>query len=205
MMLLPADAQGIASAAEHLGAGGIVLHPTETCYGIACDLRSADAVARLFALKRRPVDKPISGLFASAEEARRWVLWNPEADRLAREHLPGPLTIVLPLLADAGLFPTPAGGSTLGVRVSSHPTALALASAVGFPISTTSANLHGAPNPYSPADILEQFGEELLRDVLVLDGGVLPGAPPSTVVDLVGGAVLRSGTVGIDPHALPPL
>lgn len=203
-MIVTADAAGIAAAAEYLRGGGLVIHPTETCYGIACDLRSIDAVRALFAFKRRPGDKPVSGLFASVEAAKHAVVWQEQATQLASTYLPGPLTIVLPLQPNSGLFPGPDGGATLGVRISSHPVAQALAEACGFPISTTSANLHGQPNPYSIADLQTQFGPAL-DQVLVLDGGILPGAPPSTVIDLVGGAVLRGGTVTIDPHALPSL
>ena len=205
MIILTPDADGIAKAAEHLRSGGIVAHPTETCYGFACDLRSAAAVTRLFALKQRPADKPVSGLFPSVEQAAAVVAWSDQAQALADAHLPGPLTIILPLREGVHLLPQPTGGATLGVRISSHPVAMALAQATGFPVSTTSANLHGLPNPYSTTAILDQFGAEALRDVLLLDGGALPGAPPSTVIDLATGAVLRSGTVATEPHALPPL
>ena len=85
----------------------------------------------------------------------------------------------------------------MGVRVSPHPVARALAEGFGTPLSTTSANVHGQPNPYSAEDIRAQFTEGPMPD-LVLDSGTLPTTPPSTVIDLTGDAgTLRTGSLRI--------
>lgn len=186
MRILPATPQAIDEAIAIIAEGGIVAHATETCYGLACDLSNPVAVAKLFAIKQRPNDQPVSALFADVNQAKEFVEWNERAEELAIG-LPGPLTIVLPLRATAKLFPTPHGGATIGIRVSPHPTARALVTEFGSPISTTSANIHGKPNPYSAADIVKQFaGLPDLLD-LILDDGVLPSTPPSTVIDLTRG------------------
>ena len=184
MRILPA-LEGIAEALQTLKAGGVVAHATETCYGLACDLRNPEAVAKLFAIKQRPVDQPVSALFVSVDEAKKWVEWNDEAEKLALEYLPGPLTLILPLRKiyigkifplppapppkgeggdiSGSFSPSPAGGrgqgigETLGVRISSHPLAQNLAKEVGSPLSTTSANIHGQKNPYSAEEIVLQF------------------------------------------------
>src|SRR3989344_9001978 len=117
-----------------LADGRLVIHPTETCYGVACDMTNPAAVARVFALKQRPLYQPISALFASVEEAKKYVEWNKKADELARDYLPGPLTLILPLRAHAPprVFATVDENQkpktknqklSLGVRISSHPTA----------------------------------------------------------------------------------
>jgi L-threonylcarbamoyladenylate synthase len=191
------DPAAVDAAVAVLKAGGVIVHPTETCYGLCADLTNPAAVERLFALKERPRGQPVSGLFASVEAAKAWVEWTDEAERLAAEHLPGPLTLILPIRPDAParLLPSPEGGSTLGVRVSSHPFALALAAAYGAPISTTSANRHGEPNPYSLEDLQRTWPQD--GPDLLLDGGTLPPVPPSTVMDLTkGGEVRRQGGVG---------
>lgn len=201
--------------------GGVVAHPTETCYGLACDLTNEAAVRKLFALKKRPEDQPVSALFPSIEEAKKWVEWNDLAEQLARKHLPGPLTIVLPLKKGAmQLFPLPLRqvrkmrqgngkvyhlsingtfDTTIGVRISSHPAAQKLAEPSGVPLSTTSANLHGKPETYSVAEILEQFEGEGLQPDLILDSGILPRTPPSTIVDLTENTakILRQGSTVI--------
>ncbi len=195
-ILSQSDPAAVLTAVTFLKAGGVIAHPTETCYGLCADLTNATAVERLFVLKERPRGQPVSGLFATAEAAKAWVTWTDEAERLAAAHLPGPLTLILPLRADAParLLPSPEGGTTLGVRVSSHPFALALAAAYGTPISTTSANRHGEPNPYSVADLQRTWPKD--GPDLVIDGGTLPPVPPSTVMDLTkGGEVRRQGAI----------
>ena len=200
MYVLPFAEASLADAVAIIQGGGIVAHPTETCYGLACDLSNPQAVRRLFALKDRPTHMPVSGLFPSVEDAQRFVAWSDEARALADAHLPGPLTIILPLRADAprALLPSPEGGTTLGVRVSSNPLAAQLAFLCGFPISTTSANRHGEPNPYDAERILTTWPEGSGLN-LVLDGGALPPTPPSTVIDLSGGAPQqrRAGSIHI--------
>lgn len=164
---------GIAKAIAILEKGGVVAHATETCYGLACDLTNQDAVRRLFELKRRPNHMPMSALFSSVEEAKKYVEWNDTAEKLAKKHLPGPLTIILPRKTGKG---------TLGIRVSSFPLAQTLARRFGKPLSTTSANIHGEPDPYAPEEIS-------VKPDLVLDSGPLPHNKPSTVLDLTQGDI----------------
>lgn len=194
MHILPLNPKSIRIALSVLEDGGIVMHPTETCYGLACDLTNAEAVARLFLLKERPPEQPVSALFSSVAQAKQYVFWDERAEALAAKYLPGPLTIILPLRTDAPhrLYPMPtnderlAGNeATVGIRISSHPIAQELVQAFGRPISTTSANVHGRPAAYTPEDILSQFPNDL-SDVLLIDGGSLPRCPPSTIIDLTG-------------------
>lgn len=209
MKIEPVSEQGIAEAISILQKGGTVAHATETCYGLACDLRDPKAVKKLFEIKARPEEQPVSALFASVDDAKKYVEWNDEAEKLAKQHLPGPLTLILRMKPDAPsqLHPTIEVLPTihyslqpsLGIRISSHPLAQRLVKEFGSPISTTSANIHGMPNPYSAENILAQFsGLEIIPD-LILDSGILPKTPPSTVVDLTGNdkTVKRSGRVGV--------
>ena len=201
MKILPPTPDSLRAAVALLHAGGIVAHATETCYGLACNLSNATAVARLFAVKERPPLQSVSGLFASIDQAKEYVLWNARAEELAAAYLPGPLTLILPLRPSAPMRLYPQSGetakpTTIGVRISSHPLALQLVTLAGFPLSTTSGNLHGQPNPYSAEDIVTQFSQRSLQPDLILDSGTLPVVPPSTVMDLTSdGTVLRKGTV----------
>jgi L-threonylcarbamoyladenylate synthase len=206
---LPASNTAIEEALKILRDGGIVAHATETCYGFACDLTNPNAVVRLFTIKQRPADQPVSALFPSVDEAKRYVEWNERAEELAKKFLPGPLTLILPIHPDAPckLFLTqqqttnskqranqltskraneriPANELTIGIRVSSHTLATQLALKFGRPLSTTSANLHGKPNPYSAEEIVEQYRREEFQPDLILDSGALAPTSPSTVMDL---------------------
>ncbi len=224
MEVLSASQSSIERAIRVLQQGGVVAHATETCYGLACDLRNPAAVERLFLVKERPFTQPVSALFSSIEEAQKFVLFSERALEIAKKHLPGPLTIVLPLRKDAPLLihvrppsPTyaPAGAShfaseatrdrsggrpnplTIGIRISSFPLAESLVQSFGGPIATTSANLHGQSNPYSVSDMESQFlGKNAVPDLLI-DSGQLPPAPPSTVVEVLGDRlkVLRQGAL----------
>ncbi len=195
MQILPA-AKGMELALKILRSGGVVAHATETCYGFACDLRNPDAVNKLFAIKQRPLDQPVSALFVSVDDAKKYVEWNDEAQKLADEYLPGPLTIILKQKKPVLLIPCPLPGPTLGLRVSSHPVATELIERFGSPLSTTSANIHGKPNPYSADDIVNQFNNQEFRPDLILDSGKLLPTPPSTVIDLTRPEknVLRKGS-----------
>src|SRR3989338_4641680 len=133
-------------AIEHLKQGGVVVYPTESSYGIGCMASNAAAVARVFALKRRPLEKILPLIIGSVDEAKRLITWSPIAEKLAVEYLPGPLTIVAPATA-AGKQLAPgilAPDGTIALRVSPHPIARTLVEAVG-PIISTSANSGGAP------------------------------------------------------------
>lgn len=199
MQALPADNNNIQKAITILREGGVVAHATETCYGLACDMQNPDAVQKLFALKHRPKDMPVSALFESIEQAKQYLEWNDLAEDLAKKHLPGPLTIILNQRKDspAELFPTfhfpLSTRQPIGCRLSPHPTALALVKAYGSPITTTSANLHGEENPYS----IEQIAPGV---DLILDEGILPKAPASTVVDCSNGTlkILRKGEIDFE-------
>lgn len=199
MRILPVTDEALREALDVLREGGVVAHATETCYGLACDLRNPAAVGKLFALKQRPTDKPVSGLFPSVEAAKEYVTWNERADGPAATYLPGPLTLILPLRNPGSLFPMPDGGTTLGVRVSSHPLAHSLSLSFGSPLSTTSANLSTLPNPYSAEDIARQYEGQDLKPDLVLDSGRIPETPPSTVIDCTreNPTELRGGNVKI--------
>ncbi len=198
-------ATGITRAIDVLRSGGVVAHATETCYGLACDLRNAKAVERLFMVKDRPFTQPVSALFSTLDEAKAFVLISPKALEPAEKHLPGPLTLVLPIRSDpsAPMYVRPSTESlspSVGVRISSHPVAMQLSLVFGGPLATTSANVHGRDNPYSIDDITSQFlGREACPDLL-LDSGVLPMHAPSSVVQVIGDlvSILRQGEIAVE-------
>ena len=198
------DTKVITAAIDHLKSGNIVLHATETCYGFTCDITNQAAVKQLFDLKKRGYLKPVSALFSSVAMAQRYVQWNETANQLAQKHLPGPLTIILPLREDApsSLYPTPSGGGTIGVRISSHPTVLALVQQFNGPLVTTSANTSGSPCCYRVEDVLKQFGQYVTDQYtnlpfFVLEDTPLVNALPSTVVDCTNNkmTIVRNGVI----------
>lgn len=187
------DSAAIEAAATIILGGGVVAYPTDTLYGLAVDPASARAVSRLFALKGRKLTAAIPLIAADLEQVESWAgVMTDTARILAQRWWPGPLSLVVP--ARPALCPDLLGGGrSVAVRVPAHAVAVALARAVGRPITSTSANRSGAPATCAPHD-LATLAPEL--DAL-LDAGVAPGGPPSTVVDVTGAAprLVREGAV----------
>jgi len=202
MDCIPSSEEGIQKALDVLRSGGVVAHATETCYGLACDIQNPEAVARLFAIKQRSDDQPVSALFASVDQAQHYLEWNELASQMAAEHFPGPLTIILPMKHNPPsiLYVTPITNNqsriTIGTRISSHPTARTLIESFGSPLSTTSANIHSQPNTFSVEDIQKQFADVGHRPDLLLDDGPIAKSDASTVIDISEGVlhVLRKGS-----------
>jgi L-threonylcarbamoyladenylate synthase len=187
-------ARRIAGAAELLRHGGIVAYPTETFYGLGALVGARPALERLARAKLRAPDKPLPLLVADRAMALEVVSrFEPLADELAARFWPGPLTLVLPAVADLPLEIT-AGGNTVGVRMPGSAIARELVRSAGSPIVATSANFSGRP-PAADAGELDPALVAMLDGVL--DGGPTAGGLPSTVVAVENGKwrLLRPGAV----------
>ena len=175
------DEQALQEAARVIMQGGIAIYPTETVYGIGVRFDDRQALQRLFEIKNRDQHKAVLLLLSRVDDLVRISSQvPPEARILTQRFWPGPLTLVVPAAAGLSDLVT-GGGQTVGCRVSSSTAAAHLMSACGLPITSTSANLSGRPNPTSiseiSADILEQVD-------VVIDAGPSPGSVPSTVYDV---------------------
>lgn len=180
-MLLP-DAPGLARAAEVLRGGGLVAVPTETVYGLAARADSDAAVAAIYRAKGRPDFNPLIVHVPNLDAARALAVLDDRAERLAAMFWPGPLTMVLPLRADAGLAPAvTAALPTVAVRMPDHPAMRALLDAVGLPLAAPSANRSGGVSPTSAAHVLASLGA---RVDAVIDGGHCARGLESTIVAL---------------------
>jgi len=192
----PADPMGQREAAEQaaqtLRAGGLVVYPTDTVYGLAADPSQPEVVQRIYEVKGRPDEKAIAWLVASLESVRSSCQVDDRAERLAKRFWPGPLTLIL-----RRLHPSAEGLSTLGVRMPAHVATLAIIGAFGGPVATTSANRSGEPSAQTAPEALAAIGSGV---DLIIDGGAAPGGTESTVVDLSEEQprVLRAGAIPAD-------
>lgn len=187
------DAFDMSEVLQVLNSGGVIAYPTETLYGLGVDATSAEAVEKINRLKGRS-GSPISAMLGSVE----WLLdvvqgLGDKAVTLLRQVLPGPLTVI----CESNLEVTDSIRSTtgaIGFRVPDHAFCLAAANAFGRPITSTSVNPTGAAPARSKTEIETYFGTKL--DLLV-DAGILPDSPGSTVVDLSRepARILRSGAI----------
>jgi L-threonylcarbamoyladenylate synthase len=181
-------------AVEVLRAGGTVVFPTESFYGLGVHALDAAAVARVFRLKGRPESKPLLVLVDSVKMAEALAASISDGAReLMARHWPGPLTLVLAAVPGLPQALT-AGTGTVGVRLPGHPVALALVRAAGVPVTAPSANPSREAPATSAEDVRRYFGSGV---DLILDGGSTAGGPGSTVADCTvwPPRVLRQGPV----------
>jgi L-threonylcarbamoyladenylate synthase len=190
-------------AASHLKAGDLVAFPTETVYGLGADASNSGAVARIYSVKGRPNDHPLIVHIASMERMGDWSRDVPEyAIALARSFWPGPVTLILKRSKLAGDFIT-GGQDSVGVRVPDHVVALALLEAFeragGMGVAAPSANRFGHVSPTTAVAVIEELGDFLSKDDLVLDGGACAVGVESTIIDCTGAApsLLRPGAISV--------
>ena len=190
-------------AAAHLKAGDLVAFPTETVYGLGADASNSKAVARIYSVKGRPNDHPLIVHIASMDRMGDWASDVPEyAIALARSFWPGPMTLILKRSELAGDFIT-GGQESVGVRVPDHVVGLALLEAFersgGKGVAAPSANRFGHVSPTTAAAVIEELGDYLSKDDLVLDGGACDVGVESTIIDCTGAApsVLRPGAISV--------
>jgi L-threonylcarbamoyladenylate synthase len=199
--VLPFTDESIAEAARLILAGEPVAVPTETVYGLAADATNAEAVARIYQAKGRPSFNPLIVHVPDLAAARQVGEFGDEALALADEHWPGPLTLVVPLRADAAIASlVTAGLSTVGLRVPDHSAMQALLRACGHPLAAPSANASGAISPTRAEHVMKSLGG---RISLIVDGGPTRRGIESTIIAATGGPLrlLRRGPIEIEAEA----
>jgi L-threonylcarbamoyladenylate synthase len=195
-----ANNDDIQKAAQLLRSGELVVFPTETVYGLGANALDPTAVRKIYALKGRPANSPLIVHVSSIAEARELAAeWPEDAERLAREFWPGPLTIVVP---KKPIIPNEVTAAlpTVGLRMPRHPVALALLREAGVPIAAPSANRFTQLSPTTAQHVREAFGDET---PFLLDGGPCEVGLESTVIAVTrdGLEVLRPGMAFVDDAA----
>ena len=177
-------------AVECLRNGGVIVYPTDTVYGLGCDITSKHAVERIIRIKGRDPKKPMSFVCADLTHISRYARVSNLAYRILKRFLPGAYTFVLEASSEVPKMLL-TRQKTVGIRIPEHPVSSALVRELGNPILSTSANRSGAEPLNVPLEIQEVLGKQV---DLILDAGTLQRVP-STVVSLVNDRVevLREG------------
>ncbi len=187
-------ANTLKEAVRALERGGIVAFPTETFYGLGAKFNIESALEKLYALKKRPEEKPMPliigdmGMLAAIAANV-----SDTASVLMNKYWPGPLTLLLKAKKGLSKYLT-AKKDKIAVRIPGESIALHLVREAGFPITATSANISGMPPAKNAETVIKYFGDKI---DLIIDGGKTTGGLPSTIVDVTGRAVkiLREGAV----------
>ena len=187
-------------AGEVLKSGGVIMHATETCYGLAADIFNPRAVKKIYRIKKMPAGKPVSIMVRGIVEALKYAEFNPAALRLAKEYWPGPLTLVLPRKKSLPGFLNK-NHFTVGIRCPDSKIAQALVRANGGPLITTSANISGKNEVYEVEDYLAQIKGRRTgnRPDLIIDSGPIGKNPPSTIIGFEDGSIkmMREGSLWV--------
>ncbi len=193
--VLPADATGITRAAMLLREGGLVAVPTETVYGLAARADRDESVAAIYHAKGRPSFNPLIVHVSDLAAAERLAVFDARARQLAAAFWPGPLTLVLPLRAEAGLAAAvTAGLATVALRCPAHPVMRAVLAQAELPLAAPSANRSGGVSPTCSDHVTHSLGAAV---DLILDGGACEAGLESTIVAVreSGWQVLRPGPI----------
>jgi L-threonylcarbamoyladenylate synthase len=184
----------ITEAVGMLQQGAVIAYPTETFYGLGVDAYNEEAVKKIFRIKGRNFNQPISVIIGSVDDLRDIIIDPPDISvRLMQEFWPGPLTLVFRASPSLSKLLTADTGK-IGSRISSHPIAAAIAKMLRHPITATSANLSGAKECSSASEIIDCIGDKV---DLVIDGGPTTGFSGSTILDVSASppVILREGAI----------
>lgn len=186
----------ISQAIKRLSEGNLICFPSETVYALAADATNSSAVQKIYQVKGRKQQTPLSLMVASIVAAKEYVVFNTQAEKLAMSFWPGPLTLVLPVRE-----PRPStistlvngGMSTLGIRIPNHPVAQDILQAFSKPIVATSVNPTGQPSATSVEEVRHYFKD----DIFIVPGEKSLLSLASTVVDMTCSPfkILREGSV----------
>jgi L-threonylcarbamoyladenylate synthase len=189
----------INSLATRVKSGDIIVFPTETSYGIGCDATNQQAVDRIFAIKKRDKNKPLLIVVPDVESAKKYLVWNDNIEKLAKNYWPGLLTVIGEYSGNNLARGVVSKNNTVAVRVTDNLWLKEFCQKINCPLVATSANVSGGVPFYDFAEIKNAFSLSLSDnspDVLV-DAGNLPKNPPSTIVDAVGAPIklIRQGNI----------
>lgn len=183
----------IERATEILRRGGVIAYPTDTVYGLGCDIHDKHAIERIYRMKRMADSQLLSFVCPDLSDIAHYGLVQDYAYRIMRRCLPGPYTFILQATREVPKV-LRMKRKTVGIRIPDHPVAIELARALGSPVASTSASIDGEIL-IDPREIEERFPEL----ELVLDAEDV-GSQPSTIIDVSGEApvVVREGAGPID-------
>lgn len=184
----------IREAARILKAGGLVIFPTDTLYGLAANIYNDVALKRVFEVKKRPLNKPLPVLISDPGELSSLAQQIPPLAKTLMDFFwPGSLTLVFKKTAKVPALMT-AGMDSVAVRIPDHPVSLALIREAGFPLTGPSANISGMEPPVTAEEAARNLEE---KADLVIDSGPCSVGAPSTVLDLTGSRprILREGAI----------
>jgi tRNA threonylcarbamoyl adenosine modification protein (Sua5/YciO/YrdC/YwlC family) len=175
------DSEIINGAVEMLKNGNIIVYPTDTIYGIGCDILNKKAIATIQQIKNRKKQKPLSIICSDLKDISRWAIVSNFQYKILKKYLPGAFTFILKASNDAPKILQDPKRKTIGIRIPENKICLEIVESLGNPIITTSVNLSGEKNYVDPNEIKKDWYGKV---DLILDAGKLIN-DPSTIISLI--------------------
>ena len=180
----------IKKAARIIRKGGLIIYPTETCYGLGADATNVKAIKRVYKVKKRPYSKPIHIIVSSLQMMEKYGEITKEIRFLVKKFMPGPLSIVT---RKKKTIPRVLNPKEITFRIPGNSAALRLVKEAKIPITATSANISKQPPLYKIKDVIKNFENKL---EMILDCGNLKKVKPSTFIDMKSKPkILREGPI----------
>lgn len=188
------DISVIKEVSRVLSSGGVIVYPTDTCYGIGADITNKSAFYKVYDIKKRPHNKPVSVIVKNLSQIEELAIVDNLQKKYIDKYLPGQVTLIF-LTLDQETFPF----SSIGIRIPNYQITQLISEHFNAPYVTTSANISDYPPAYEVGDFIKQLSKNDLKPDLILDAGKLPKENLSTVVDLTSDKpkILRPGAVNI--------
>lgn len=180
--ILKLNDKGAFRAVQILSKGGIIVYPTETCYGLGADATNDEAVKKIIDLKKRDTGKKLSVAFSDIRMAKKYLVITKNAEKLIKEFMPGPLTLIVESKEQ----------KRVGFRIPNNKFALKIIRKLGKPVTATSANISGEGEIYKIKDVIKIFDGKVDA---IIDGGDLKKTKPSTIFCVVEDRILRKGPI----------
>ncbi len=172
------EKEKIRTVIQYLKDGKVILYPTDTVYGIGANIFNDEAVKKVYQIKKRPLNKPLSVCVSNINDINKIAYLNKDLEKKLKNIFPGPFTIILKKKDIVPEILT-SGSDKIGIRIPNNKICLALSRE--FPITTTSANISGKPICESFKGVLNQFREEI---DLIIETGIYNHGVHSTVIDM---------------------
>jgi len=181
----------IKQVVDCLKRGGVIVYPTDTIYGLGCDIFNRKGIKKIYQIKQRDARKPFSFICSDLAEVANYAQISNFAFKIMKRYLPGQFTFVVEatrIVPDALITKQ----KTVGIRIPANPIVQAIVRELGHPLVTTSANLSGAETPQDPQEIENELGRMV---DMVVDGGILM-SEGSSVISLLDDRIeiLRQGS-----------
>jgi tRNA threonylcarbamoyl adenosine modification protein (Sua5/YciO/YrdC/YwlC family) len=200
MKLINYTSSALAEALEVLRSGGVVAHPTDTCYGLAANVFNEQAINRVINIKKMDRNKPMTIAVATKADLEKYGVLSPLAKKIVKKYFPGAVTLLVPRTQYVPDYFYP-NSVLIGLRIPKHELTLNLIRGLPGPITTTSANLTGGIECYSGRNVFESFYDTEDEPDLIfnLDIEDQTKTKPSTIVRVMGNElkIIRQGSVEV--------